>query len=80
MAGWTRVLRFSFAISFIQQSADVVIGKPDFETPDVHGGAGPPPQPTASLLWAASDIVFDHAGNLWVSDGNGRTYSKVCYV
>jgi hypothetical protein len=74
VAGWTRVLRFCFPITSGQPSS-IVVGKPDFVTPDVNSGPNVVP-PSQSLLWSASDVSFDQSGNMWVSDENDERILK----
>lgn len=56
ISGWTRVLRFSLPILSNRPAATLVIGKPDFITPDIHPNGN---NPSADLLYAATDIAFD---------------------
>lgn len=67
-------MRFCFPITSSQPSS-IVVGKPDFVTPDVNGGPTAFP-PSPNLLWAASDVSFDQSGNMWVSDENDECILK----
>jgi hypothetical protein len=63
VGGWGRVLRFSFP-TFAYQSASLVIGKPDFVTPDTNDHH----LTDQRSLWNPSSMIFDKSGNLWVCD------------
>jgi hypothetical protein len=67
VGGWARVLRFSFPI-FSHQSASLVIGKPDFLTPDTQNFNFHTTNERSA--WDLIGLTFDKLGNLWLADDN----------